>query len=251
MNVVIIEDEPRAAERLKNLLLEIDPTLIILAQIESVVEAIEWFKGHQTPDLVFMDIHLSDGSSFDIFDQVQLASPVVFTTAYDQYALKAFEVNSVDYLLKPIDVEALERSVSKFKALHFKPNEIDFSSISQLITEKDKSYKSRFLVSKGPSLIPIDVSDIAYFFTNEGAVYLCTKNKEHHAINFNLEELDAVLDPHHFFRLNRQFITHSESVRRVHNYFNSKLKVELHPTPANDVIVSRLKASDFKRWMGE
>ena len=251
MKVVIIEDEPRAMARLNDLLDELDAGVDVLAKIESVAEAVEWFRTNEAPDLIFIDIHLSDGSSFEIFDRVQLSSPIVFATAYDQYALKAFEVNSVDYLLKPIDRQALERSVSKFRAVHSKSLSVDYSLISQMIEQKVSSYKTRFLVSKGPSLIPIEVGQIAYFYTLKGGVFLCTKANEQHMVNFNLEELEKMLDPHDFFRLNRQFIAHSESVVRVHNYFNSKLKIELFPVPDVEVLVSRLKAADFKRWMGE
>lgn len=251
MKVVIIEDEPRAAQRLRKLLLEIDRETDVLAEIDSVAGAVEWFRDNDKPDLVFMDIHLSDGSGFEIFDKAELRSPVVFTTAYDQYALKAFEVNSIDYLLKPIDIPDLERSVSKFKTLHFKPEEIDYSAISKLLNREKTAYKTRFLVSKGASLIPVHASEIAYFFTHEGIVYLITTSGERYMVNFNLEELEKILDPEYFFRLNRQFIAHLTSIRKVHNYFNSKLKIDLKPVPEVDVIVSRLKATDFKRWMGE
>lgn len=251
MRVLIIEDEIHAAERLQQLLQQLNPNLEVISVLESISETVAWFHEHSAPDMAFFDIHLADGLSFDIFRKAQVECPVVFTTAYDQYALKAFEVNSLDYLLKPIDVKDLERALGKFEKQYSKPPVFDYSALTKLMSQPGNTYKERFLVTKGSSLIPVSVADIAYICTDNGLVYLHTHGKDKYLINYKLEELEQMLNPRQFFRANRQFITSNASIQKVHPYFNSKLKIEVAPNYPTEIIVSRLKASEFKTWLGE
>ncbi len=250
MKAVIVEDERFAAERLEKMIIEIANDISIIAKIESVEEAVDWFAQNQNVDLIFMDIHLADGSCFEIFNQIKITSPVIFTTAYDQYALKAFEVNSISYLLKPIDKLELEKAIIKFKNNFQSEQSFDFSQLASLIQNK-KEFKNRFLLNKGQTLVPVEANDVAYFVMKDGVLRLVTKNNDSFLMNQKLEDLESQLDPFQFFRLNRQFLVHAQSVKKVHNYFNGKLKVELEPTIESEVLVSRLKASEFKKWLGE
>lgn len=251
MRILIIEDELHAAERLQELLLQLDASIEVVAILDEIVESTAWFQSNEAPDLAFFDIHLADGSSFEIFKRAQVDCPIVFTTAYDQYALKAFEVNSLDYLLKPIDVKDLERALGKFKKQYSAPASFDYSALTKLINQPARNYKERFLVTKGSSLIPVAVSEVAYIHTDNGLVYLQTHGKDKYLLNYKMEELEQMLDPKKFFRANRQFITSSTSIQKVHPYFNSKLKIDVQPKHSTEIVVSRLKASEFKAWLGE
>lgn len=248
---MIIEDEQHAGERLQQLLIGLDQRAEVLSILESVKEAVQWFQTNTPPDLMFLDIHLADGSSFEIFNEVTIDCPVVFTTAYDQYALKAFEVNSVDYLLKPIDKDDLSRALKKFEKQYARKDRFDYSALTQLINRPTENYKQRFLVNKGSSLVPVSTSEIAYIHTDNGLVYLKTLSNVRYVLNYKLEELEQMLDPKTFFRANRQFITSSASILKVHPFFNGKLKIEVQPSFPSDIVVSRLKATDFKAWLGE
>lgn len=250
MKALILEDEAFAADRLANMLSELAPDMEIVDQLEGVEETVNWFANHPSPDLVFMDIHLADGSCFEIFDQVQLTCPIIFTTAYDQYAIKAFEVNSLSYLLKPLEKDALQKALDKFEAAHQKPLPFNYTELAQLLEPKP-DYRTRFLVTKGQSLIPIETDQISYFLTKEGVVRLVTQSNDHYPLSQKLEVLEKQLNPKNFFRANRQFLVHASSVKRVHYFFNGKLKVDLQPTTDTEVIISRLKAAEFKAWLGE
>lgn len=251
MRILIIEDEQHAGERLRQLLFGFDMEVEVLPILESVKEAVQWFQNNIAPDLLLLDIHLADGSSFEIFNKVTIDCPVVFTTAYDQYALKAFEVNSVDYLLKPIDKGDLNRALKKFEKQYGKKDNFDYSALTQLIKGPSENYKQRFLVNKGSSLVPVNTNEIAYIHTDNGLVFLNTLSGAKYVLNYKLEELEQMLDPKAFFRANRQFITSSISIRKVHPFFNGKLKIEVKPAYDAEIIVSRLKASGFKTWLGE
>jgi len=250
--VIIIEDELHAGERLKRMLESQVDHIEVLCILESIDEATQWLSNNSQPDLAFFDIQLSDGLSFEIFDRVVVECPIIFTTAYDQYAIKAFEVNSVDYLLKPIDKDDLERAIEKYQS-HFQKqgDTINYAELAGMLKKVTSQYKSRFLVSKGASLIPIGVEDIAYFNTHDSLVYLNTFQGKRYVVSHRLDELEGTLDPKLFFRANRQFITHHQSVTKVHPFFNGKLRIELIPANQDEVVVSRLKAAQFKEWLGE
>lgn len=250
MNILIIEDELPAAKRLSNLVTAEKPGAKILEVIDSVEAASAWLNNFPAPDLIFMDIQLADGLSFDIFTQANIVSPVIFTTAYDQYTLKAFKVNSVDYLLKPIDPEELHSAFRKFDKFFQAPQSYDTGGIEQLLQSMlKKEYKERFLVKIGQNLIYVPITDIAYFYSEDGCLHAQNNSGKRHILDYTLDQLEEVLDPNHFFRINRKFIIKLEAIQKISTWFNSRLKLELRPKVDGDVIVSRERVADFKQWL--
>ena len=254
MKILIVEDEELAADRLAGLIREVVPEVIIEGPLDTVSSTIAHLNSNPDYDLIFLDIQLADGKSFSIFEECKIITPIIFTTAYDEYALKAFELNSVDYLLKPVNREKLGNSIEKFKKLkdyysEENPNSQLYEIIKDLRFPKPEVYKTRFLISKGDSMLPVKVSEIACFYAEDKEVFLLTHENKRHIIPNSIEELSAKLDPKLFFRVNRQFIISSDTIRKVHNYFNFKLKVEIKADPKVEIIVSRLKTASFKAWM--
>jgi len=246
MKVLIIEDEAPAARKLRNFLREIDPEIIVLDVLESVEEGTQYLQDQPHPDVIFCDIQLADGISFLIFDKVLPRCPVIFITAFDQYAVRAFEVNSIDYILKPFSKEQLENSIEKLEYRVSKPDAGITELVNDLIPKKPKQ---RFLISKGDSLIPINSNDIAYVYTEDKAVMIMTILGQSYFINYSLDEVEQQLDENQFFRLNRQVISNLESIEKISNYFNGKLKIELKPSFGGEILVSRVKAPMFKSWL--
>jgi two-component system, LytTR family, response regulator LytT len=253
MKVLIIEDEQHATQRLINLLNETGRQIEIVETLDSIESSIKWLRENAEPDVIFLDIQLADGLSFAIFDQVEVKSPVIFATAYDEYAIKAFEINSIDYLLKPIKLERLEASLEKLERLRpsLSPDQITAQLQNMILDyhERNKTYRSRFLVNKADSMIPIASEDIAYLYTEEKVVFLVTRDNRRFMLNYSLDQLEKQLNPVSFFRINRQFIIAMRSIHKIHNYFNYKLKVELTPVSEHEVIVSRQKVAEFKEWL--
>lgn len=249
MRVLIIEDEAPAFRRLQKTLEEIDPSIQILEVIDSVQDSVMWLRNHEQPDLVFMDIQLADGLSFDIFDEVEITSPIIFTTAFDEYAIRAFKVNSIDYILKPIDKSLLEQSLKKLSALRAK-SDVNISELLRSLNSKPKNYKPRFLVKFHEELLSIDVNDVSGFYTEHGNVYLITNQSKKHSIDYTLDYLEKELDPLYFFRLNRQHIAHVNSIESASVYENGKVFVALKYLNESSIIVSREKSGTFKKWFG-
>lgn len=250
LDILIIEDENPASKRLTQLILQQRPQAKIVEVIDSVEGAATWFNTFDAPDLVFMDIQLSDGLSFDIFSRAEVPAPVIFTTAYDQYTLKAFKVNSVDYLLKPIDPEELEQAFEKFDRLHRQIPAYDQGAIAQVLASiTQKEYKSRFLVKVGQQLTYIPVTEVSYFYSEDGIVHALCKNGKRHILDYTLDQLQSVVDPATFFRVNRKIIISVDSIHKIHSYFNSRLKLELLPRTQMETIVSRDRVNDFKAWL--
>lgn len=251
MRVVIVEDELAASDNLAYLLHSIDGSIEILRVLDSVAAAIEYFTKTSNAELVFMDIHLADGISFEIFDRVKISIPVIFTTAYDQYALKAFKVNSIDYLLKPIDQEELGEALEQF-TLQSKDRSISdhqMNGLLDLIKVRKPTYKSAFLVSQRDQLLPLKIDHIAYFRIDTGIVWATTSNNESYSIDSNLEEIEEAIDPSMFYRANRQFIVNKDAITNIKYYFNSKLIVSVNPICDERIVISKAKATDFKNWM--
>ncbi len=252
MKILIIEDEAPAARRLTQLIKECKPDAEIVEQIDSVEGAIEWCGNNPLPDLAFMDIQLADGLSFEIFESIEVKCPVIFTTAYDEYAIKAFKVNSIDYLLKPIDKNELLNAFKKYDEL--KANNSPAIDITEIVKtfNKQQNFKTRFLVKQGQRLIPIDAERIAYFFAEDKLVFMVTEDNHKYIVDYTLEQLEGELDPQHFFRANRKIITSMTAVKDIHLSFNGKLKIYLKPDlkKGEDIFVSRERASEFKNWMG-
>lgn len=255
MTTIIIEDEKPAARLLQRKLEKLDIEVGVM--LHSVEEALDWFSKNEHPDLIFLDIQLSDGLSFEIFEKVEIKSAVIFTTAYDEYALRAFKLNSIDYLLKPIDEDDLEIAVAKFKSLLPKQElqtqslGIDFEQIKRMLTNPfEKNYKKRFTVKIGQHLKVISIDEIECFFSENKGTYIHTFDNRNYLIECTLELLEQELDPADFFRISRKFIIPLKAIKEIVVYSNSRLKVILPSYKEEDVIVSREKVSDFKTWIG-
>lgn len=251
MNIVIVEDEKLSAQRLEKLLTRIDNSIVVSAILDAVKSSVYWFKSNPTPDLVFLDIHLGDGLSFEIFDQINIECPIIFTTAYDEYAIKAFKFNSIDYLLKPIDQNLLQKSIQKFQKLSQKSfsKDFDFKDLAKLLGSEKKIYRSRFLVNYRDELQSISTNHIAYFYSENKNTYLIGKDERKYLIDYTLEELETELDPVHFFRITRQIIASSQAIKKIYQHFNLKLKVELEPPFQEQIMLSRDKSGQLKEWL--
>ena len=253
MNIVIIEDEALAADKLEGLVLRYNSEYKILVKIRSVQEAVTWLNENGQPDLLFMDIHLLDGNSFEIIKQVSLDCPVIFTTAYDDYALEAFKVNSIDYLLKPIGYTKFQRAMDKLGKIQTNFEDVQSARLANLLNAletEDKEYKSRFLVRTGSKLFSINVQEAGLFYSEEKVTFLITVKTERFIVSQTLDELEKLLDPKLFFRVSRQVILHINSVKVVHKYHKGRLKIELQNLLApKDIIVSSRRASGFQAWL--
>ena len=252
MKALIIEDEKRAAQRLKKLITEIDPNVQILDILDSIEDSVMWFQTNNSPDLIFLDIHLSDGLSFKIFNQVEVHCPVIFTTAYDEYAIRAFDLNSIDYLLKPIDKSKLEKSLIKFHKLNPGSQGIDNQLMDILKSFKSgtQNFKSRFLINKADSFLILNIDEIAYFYSEDKLTFIRTFENKRHVIDESLDSLVETLNPAHFFRINRQAIISLKSIKSIDSYFNYKLKLGLIPISTDlNTVISRSKVPDFKEWI--
>ncbi|WP_221390973.1 LytTR family DNA-binding domain-containing protein [Dyadobacter sp. NIV53] len=246
-NILIIEDEKPNADRLKRLIAAVKPDANILGVVESVSESIDWLLANSAPDLIMMDVRLPDGLSFEIFEKVKPACPVIFTTAYDEYAVRAFKVNSIDYLLKPVEQDELEYSFRMAEERIQKNQIISIESILSQINKKE--YRSRFLLPFRDVYKTVLVSDIEYLYSELKITKAKLSNGTEEVLPQTLEELEQQLDPKLFFRVNRQFIIHIDSIKHIHNYFNGKLKIELRKNPEVEIIVSREKATIIKNWL--
>jgi two-component system, LytTR family, response regulator LytT len=254
MKLLIIEDEQLGAEKLMRLVKELDASIEIVGNTRSIKSSVEWLRKNEQPDIILMDIELTDGQSFEIFNQVEIKSTVIFTTSYDEYALKAFKVNSIDYLLKPVKKEELKNALDKYKQLKQKfstPSLNIETLISELKQQQPKTYRSRFLVKQGQKLVSVETSDIAYFFAEGRLSYFITWSKQKFVVDYTIEELEEMLAPIEYYRASRSFIICIKSVAQIHNYFNGKLKLDLTPATDKEVLVSREKAMEFKEWMGK
>ena len=256
MHILIVEDEPFAQEELKRLLFNINPEFEILDMIDTVEDTVEWLESNDPPDLIFLDIQLADGISFEIFRKTEVTAPVIFTTAYDEYAIKAFRVNSIDYLLKPIKQNDLMMALNKLESLRnqFQKDSEDDMSITQgqlktLLNLSPKSYKSRFLTRIGDQIKYLTIEEIAYFYAEDNVVFVMTREGKRYIIDHTIEEISKMVDPQMFFRLNRTFLTQIEAIDKVYKYVNSRLKIELRPGSEKEVVISRARVGAFLDWM--
>jgi len=250
MNIIIIEDEKPSARHLKRMLANLD--IEISEMLHSVEESIDWFQNNEHPDLIFLDIQLSDGLSFEIFENIDIKSAIIFTTAYDEYALQAFKLNSIDYLLKPIDRNDLETAVHKFKERISKNNSvaIDFEDIKKLLINPiDREYKKRFTVKVGQHLKMISIDAIECFYSENKGTYIHTNKNRDYLIDLTLEELEKELEPQTFFRVSRKFYVNINAIKDMVSYTNSRLQIKLNTYNEHDVIVSRERVRDFKDWL--
>ncbi len=252
MKYLIIEDEPALAKRLANLIRETEPETTLLATIDSVEEAVNWLSTHPHPDLLFMDIQLADGLSFEIFSQVEVKIPVIFTTAFDNYAIQAFKVNSVDYLLKPINREELKKAIEKFKQAGFQKTSPDFDlgKLVDLLKGEQKKHLQRLLVKFGSKLKAVGIEEIACFYTENKTVYLHTFTNDRYPIDERLDGLEQSLDPDQFFRINRTAIISFAAIENMYAYSKSRVNVELKKPLTLSFVSSTERSADFKEWLG-
>lgn len=249
MNILIIEDEMQAANRLQKVLQKILPDGKIVGTVTGVSDAINWFATNAQPDLAFMDIHLSDGNSLQIFEQVKIECPIIFTTAHEGYALQAFKVNSVDYILKPFSEVEISAALDKLNALQKKPQAIDYAKVLQAAIAPQK-FRERFIVKIGDTLKSINTSDIAYFYTEHKTNLLCTNDNRRFPIDHNLDQIEQMLNPKDFFRINRQFIIGHHAIADMKAYTRARVIVSLNPPTKLDTIVAVDRSQPFRSWLG-
>jgi DNA-binding LytR/AlgR family response regulator len=250
MNVIIIEDEKPAARRLSRMLSGLN--IEVRTMLHSVEESINWFQDNKHPDLIFLDIQLSDGLSFEIFEEIEVKSAIIFTTAYDEYALKAFKLNSIDYLLKPLDEDELKVAVDKFKENQIKQSDVqvNIDDIRKLlINPVDRKFKKRFTIKVGQHIKIIHVDEIECFYSENKSTYIHTNANRNYLIDHSLEHWQEQLNPEHFFRVNRTFIVHINAIKDIISYTNSRLKIMLHTYTETEIIVSRERVKEFKNWI--
>jgi DNA-binding LytR/AlgR family response regulator len=256
MHIVIVEDEAVTARNLAHLLQEIEINISIVTTLSSVGESVNWFiKNPEAYDLIFMDIRLADGLSFDIFQKVTITRPVIFVTAYNDYAIQAFKNNGIDYILKPFDEREVDKALKKFRSLSFgKKSEqgaVPIEALLQQLNNLTKSYKKSFLVHFREKLIPVETAKIAWFYTANEIVYAKTLDIRQYVMEFTMEQLEQQVDPQLFFRANRQFIINRSAITEVDFYFNGRLSVKVKPEPAESIIVSKARVPEFKSWMNK
>lgn len=248
MRTIIIEDEQATAQRLKKLLLDIEPEIEVVDMLDSIESSVKWFKTNKKPDLIFQDIELADGSSFEIFNHVQIDTPIVFITAYNQYAIDAFKFNSVDYLLKPVKKPELIESINKYKNLFAKSNmEVDYVALSQLIKKED--YQKRIVVKYGNTIKAIEIENIAYFYSHSGNLFFRTFENNTYPLDFSLDKLEPLLNPKKFYRINRQFIIQFNAIKEMYSYSKSRVRIVLEPNCEIETIASTARSGDFKKWL--
>lgn len=260
MKIFIVEDEDLAVKKLKKTLQSVDETATVVGEADSIKNTVSWLQNNPSPDLILMDIELADGQSFEIFNHVQVKSPVIFITSYDEYALKAFKVNSVDYLLKPVQKEDLSAALEKYRQMK-KMYTTDTPATSQISIDEivkelqqklqTKEFRKRFLVKHGQKLVSVEVEEIAYFFSDGRLNFFKTFDNRKFVVDYTMEELEDMLDPEKFFRISRSFYVSIESIDKIDDYFGNRLILQLKPAVDKEALVSREKVSDFKKWMGK
>ncbi len=257
MKILIVEDEDLAVRKLQKTLQAIGDHIEVVGTADSIDSTVRWIQSNSRPDLILMDIELADGQSFEIFNRVEVKSPVIFTTSYDEFALKAFKVNSVDYLLKPIQKEELEAALEKFKTIHGNASVTDQDiRLSSLVKElqyalHQPEYRKRFLVKHAQKLVSVDVSHIAYFYSDERLTFFKSYDDKKYVVDYTLDEIEEMVDPAEFFRISRGFLVSLKSIDQIHDYFGNRLKLNLRPVIDKEALVSREKVTDFKNWLGK
>jgi DNA-binding LytR/AlgR family response regulator len=260
MNILIVEDEDLAVKKIQKTLSSVDSEAVITGITDSIKSTVEWLQQHPQPDLILMDIELADGQSFEIFNLVEVKSPVVFTTSYDEYALKAFKVNSIDYLLKPVQKEELQNALTKYRKMKDtytpKTEENKDMSLDSLVKElqrklQPKEFRKRFLVKHAQKLVSIEIDEIAYFFSDGRLNFFKTTDNRKFVVDYTMDELEDMLDPEQYFRISRSFYVSVGCIDKIDDYFGNRLILQLKPTVDKEALVSREKVTDFKKWMGK
>ena len=259
MKIFIVEDEELAVKKLRKTLQLVDESAEVVGEADSIQSAVDWLENNPDPDLILMDIELADGQSFEIFNLTQVKSPVIFITSYDEYALKAFKVNSVDYLLKPVQKEDLETALGKYRdmkkmyAVEPKQSTLDFDGLVKELQQKLqlKEYRKRFLVKHAQKLVSVEVDEIAYFFSDGRLNFFKTYDNRKFVVDYTMDELEEMLDPDKWYRISRSFYISVDSVEQIHDYFGNRLLLYLKPPTDKEALVSREKVTEFKKWLGK
>ena len=260
MKILIVEDEDLAVKKIRKTLALVDSEAIVAGVTDSIQSTVSWLQDNPQPDLILMDIELADGQSFEIFKLIEVKSPVVFTTSYDEFALKAFKVNSIDYLLKPVQKEDLEAAMNKFKRMkeryHSKEPGTDALNLDSLVRElqqklQPKEFRQRFLVKHGQKLVSIEVGEIAYFYSDGRLNFFKTTDNRKFVVDYTMDELEDMIDPKEFFRISRSFYVSADSIEKMDDYFGNRLILGLKPVLDKEALVSREKVTEFKKWMGK
>lgn len=253
MKVLIIEDEDLAVKKLQKTLSFVDNTIEIAGITDSISSSVEWLQNNEAPDLILMDIELADGQSFAIFDLISVTSPVIFTTSYDEFALKAFKVNSIDYLLKPVQPEDLEMALKKYKSIRGNAASTDIQSLVKELQQQlfPNEYRKRFLVKNGQKLVSIAIDSIAYFYSDGRLNFFKTVDNKKYVVDYTMDELEDMLNPQDYFRVSRSFYVSVACISKIDDYFGNRLILQLQPATDKEVLVSREKVMPFKKWMGK
>ena len=254
MKILIVEDEELAVKKLQKTLAAVDRSAEVIGTTDCIKTTVEWLQQHPAPDLILMDIELSDGQSFEVFNLVEVKSPVIFTTSYDEFALKAFKVNSVDYLLKPVQKEELQAALQKFKKLHAETkSDVSLDTLVKELQQKlqPREFRKRFLVKHAQKLVSIEVADIAYFYSDGRLNFFKTTDNRKFVVDYTMDELEDMLDPERYFRISRSFYVSIDSVEKIDDYFGNRLILGLKPSVDKESLVSREKVTEFKKWMGK
>ena len=253
LRVLIVEDEPHAQNELKRLLANSEYDIHVTECIDSVEDTINWINNNPEPDIMFFDIQLSDGLSFEIFNHINIKTPVIFTTAFDEYAIRAFKVNSIDYLLKPVKQHELNAALNKFHGImnleNVNESRLTIEQIEKLLEINKPAYKSRFITRIGDQIKHIGINEIAYFKAEDNEVLLITENNKRYIIDYALEQLINMIDPEKFFRANRSYIVNISAIKKISKYFNSRIHLELEPGTEDDVLISRVRVPEFLNWI--
>jgi two-component system, LytTR family, response regulator LytT len=255
MKILIVEDEDLAVKKLQKTLSDVEPSATVVGVTDSIKSTVNWLGENPKPDLILMDIELADGQSFEIFNHTHVSSPVIFTTSYDEFALKAFKVNSVDYLLKPVQKEELLAALNKFKQMRPAPTNggVDIEILVKELQQKlqIKEYRKRFLVKHAQKLVSIEVDDISYFYSDGRLNFFKTDDNKKYVVDYTMDELEEMLDPEKYFRISRSFYVSVNCIDKIDDYFGNRLMLQLKPAVDKEALVSREKVTDFKKWMGK
>ncbi|HEV7331392.1 MAG TPA: LytTR family DNA-binding domain-containing protein [Flavisolibacter sp.] len=254
MNILIVEDEELAQKKLQKTLAAVDASATVVGITDSIQSTVDWLKSNNNADLILMDIELADGQSFEVFNLVDVKAPVIFTTSYDEYALKAFKVNSVDYLLKPVQTDELQAALAKYKKLaDTSKQDVNIESLVNQIKQQlqPKEYRKRFLVKHAQKLVSVDVEEIAYFYSDGRLNFFKTFDNKKFVVDYTMDELEEMLDPAAFFRISRSFFVAFNAIEKIDDYFGNRLILQLNPAVDKEALVSREKVADFKKWMGK
>jgi two-component system, LytTR family, response regulator LytT len=261
MKILIVEDEELAVKKLQKTLTAVDATASVIGVTDSIKATVDWLQANEKPDLILMDIELADGQSFEVFNLTEVKSPVIFTTSYDEYALKAFKVNSVDYLLKPVQKEELQAALQKYRNLHATAKATDANgkadiNLESLVRElqqklQPKEFRKRFLVKHAQKLVSVEIDEIAYFYSDGRLNFFKTTDNKKYVVDYTMDELEDMLDPEKYFRISRSFYVSVNSIDKIDDYFGNRLILQLKPAVDKEALVSREKVTDFKKWMGK